>query len=298
MHHRSKKALMSAVTPSPKSKRINKKQDEPTELSSAWLVHDNLIQGVSRNDSFFVKSMLDFKWRKFIGINWKQCCEVEFLLADPMFKHPHLVDVSEGEGNKWKQYVLDLSVYPTERIQAVLDEYKKDMALHDELLKSTREEINERRYGGTRFYLRALNCILFDSFTRCHVPLPPLPTWDIEVEEDITRKALYKKQLSAWRAYKTRVFELLGVVIKYPAKVESYVNLFDISPLQHRGQMVQMNELCKNEEECIPFYSKPWAQDEEVEERDEKDGDLMDKPACECRVCMKKFKQLMKIRRK
>lgn len=83
-----------------------------------------------------------------------------------MFKYPHLVEVSEEEGNKWKQYVLNLSVYPTERIQAVLDEYKKDMALHDELLKSTREGINDRRYGGNRFYLRALNCIMFDSFTR------------------------------------------------------------------------------------------------------------------------------------
>lgn len=94
------------------------------------------------------------------------------------------------------------------------------------------------------------------------------------------------------------MFELLGLVIKYPAKMERYVNLLDVSPLKHRGQMVQMNELCKNEEECITFYSNPRPQDEGAEERDQTDGDLMDKPACECRGCMKKFKQLVTIRRK
>ena len=167
------------------------------------------------------------------------------------------------------------------------------MEPHDALLKSTREEINERHDGGKRFYLRALNCILFDSFTRCNVPLPPLPTWKLEIEEDITRKALYKKQLSAWQAYKTRVFEVLGLGIRYPAEMERASDteraseMFYIAPLKHRGPMMQMTELCKNEEECIPFTYIPSTRDEGEEEHVEKDGDLMDKPACQCRVCMK-----------
>ncbi|KAL3794955.1 hypothetical protein HJC23_004332 [Cyclotella cryptica] len=278
VHHRTKLALASAVTPSPKPKRVYKKQGGATELSSGWLVHDKLLHGASGNDPFVVKPNFDSNWRNYLLNNWQQCCELEVLLKDPMFQYPHLVEMPEGENNEWRQYVMDLSFYPTERIQAVLDEYKKDMTLHDELLKSMRDEINERRHGGRRFYLRALNCILFDTFTRCHVPLPPLPTWKLEVEDDITRKALYKKQLSAWLAYKTRVFEVLGVIIKYPALMERAANMFDITPLEHRGQMVHMKELCKNEEKCIPFTYIPSTRDEGVEEPVEEDGDLIDKP--------------------
>jgi hypothetical protein len=294
-HRRSKKEVTSTVTPSPKAKGTNNTNRE-VQLSSPWLVHDKLLKGATANDKITFESNFDKSWINVVMNNWESGfgAAMEELLDDPMFDHAHLVESSAVEKRKWRQYAFNLAKFPTDVVKLVLDEYRKDMTMHDQLLKGLRKEINERRFGGKRFYLRALNCIFYDSFTRCHVPLPPLPMWKIEIEEGIIRNELYKKQLSAWHSYKTRVFELLGVVIANPTETEGDVKVPSVLPLQHRGEMVQMNENCKNEEKCIPF--KKIVKEKALKVADDEGvKDLTDRPACKCRICKKEFKQLLRV---
>ena len=57
-----------------------------------------------------------------------------------------------------------LSGYPNERLKGIWEEFTKDRRLHVDMLNRLTEEIGERRYGGRRFYLRALGCSFFYAF--------------------------------------------------------------------------------------------------------------------------------------
>jgi hypothetical protein len=288
----------STVTPSPKVQPSNKKQKIAKESPvSQWIVHDKLLSG-ARDNPFETDSQLEVHWRKLVTDELTEA--VDKLFRDPMFEHaqfvkkpnpdPYMLE-SYNEFRRYKQFALNLSKYPTSAIQQVMEEHTKDMALHDELLKSLREEINEKRYGGKRFYLRALNCILFDSFVRCHVPLPPVPTWDIEVEIGAPRKYLYLKQLRAWDAHKRRIFAIMKVVIAHPIEMEGTVKVPNVVELKHRGEMVPMNGHCQNEEECIHFKEVALFDKERM--LDIENENLDDKPACGCKVCKKGFQALI-----
>lgn len=220
---------------------------------------------------------------------------LQSLLDDPLF---HYIQNKENfteklnEQRRWRQYVYKLSKYPTSVIKQVMEEHAKDMSLHQDLLKGLRDERNEKRFGGKRFYLRALNCIFFDSFKRCHVPFPPQPKWDIQVAIGVERKYIYMKQLRAWDAYKRRVFEILKVVIDNPTDDEGSVKVDGVISLKHRGEMVPMKKLCENEEKCIPFVEVRISTQEIMDEQRGKT--VHDRPACACEECGRGFRAVVK----
>jgi hypothetical protein len=282
----SPKHCKNAVTPSPKT-GTNASSKSETEAKkkpviSPWLAHDSTL---NPKTAFFIDYDFATNWPGMESLPLFRA--LQRLLDDPMF---HCIQ-GDYELRKWRQYVYKLSKYPTKAIKRVLEEHAVDMAMHHDLLKSLRDKINERRYGGKRFYLRALNCIFFDSFERCHVLKPPLPKWDITVEIGVERKYLYLKQLRAWDAYKRRVFEVLKVVSENPTKDEGLIKVENVTELKHRGDMVPMKNHCNNEERCIPFVEVPISSLEMMLEHDGKN--LQDRPACDCSNCKMGFRYTM-----
>ncbi|KAL3799225.1 hypothetical protein ACHAWO_000457 [Cyclotella atomus] len=285
----------SSVTPSPKNEtnaptksKTEAKQQEPAD--SPWLAHDSTL---NYKGEFVVEHDFITNWSDLEPLPLFQA--LKKLLDDPMFHYiQEKVAYTDkiGELRKWRQYAHTLSKYPTDAINLVLEEHAADMTMHRDLLKSLRDEINEKRYGGKRFYLRALNCIFFDSFKRCHVPQPPLPSWDITVEIGVERKYLYLKQFRAWDIYKRRVFEILKVVAANPTKEEGSIQVENVIKLKHRGDMVPMKNHCNNEERCIPFEEVPISSVEMMLEHRYKN--LEDRPACDCCDCKMFFQYKMR----
>ena len=64
----------------------------------------------------------------------------------------------------WRRFALVLSGYPKERLKGIQEEFTNDRRLHVDELNGLTKEIGKRRYGGRRFYLRALGCSFFDAF--------------------------------------------------------------------------------------------------------------------------------------
>lgn len=293
--HCKNEASTSTVTPSPTTNTSgsSKKQNVEVKSKSPWLAYDKLLRGAAHSpfvvDPDYYAKYID---KMYLPLFRK----LDSLLDDPLFRFFDDEDdrdrYSYVEIREWRQYVLTLSTLPTTAIKQVMDEYAKDTRLHKDLLKALREEIDEKRYGGKRFYLRALNCMLFDSFVRCHVPLPPSPRWRIEVEIGVERKYLYLKQLRAWDLFRRRVFEVLKLVIANPTAIEGTIEVSAVVPLEHRGQMRPLNELCSNEEDCLPFIEVPWFDEDRLLNAEEKN--VEDKPACGCRVCKRGFDGLIR----
>lgn len=287
----------SNVTPSPKTKTGQGEKLLPA--TSSWTEYDSLLRG----DPFCVppdygKSGIQFDrlWNGLLtdGIHYFRL-EVEGLLRDPLFTHPFGVIKLSQYDRRWRQYAFELSKYPSDRLQAVGEEHQKDMKLHDDLLKHLMEEINEKRHGGKRYYLRALNCIFFDSFNRCGVPLPPLPEWNVEVDtkDTVERKTIYKKQLSAWIQYRARVFALFPIAMKHSSAHEGDKPMGTIQPLTHRGEMQPRKAGCFNEESIVSYHYKTAVKEENEKKTDEQQkapgDDLLDRPACPCTECLKMF---------
>jgi len=193
-------------------------------------------------------------------------------------------------------------IYPRENLRAVKEEFAKDRRLHSELLKGLTKEVRERRYSGKRFYLCALNCMLFDAFARCSIPPPPLPQWNLKVDPKMTRKEVYHRQLIAWDAYKCRVFALIATVVDNPMGEEEEEEA-PIVPVPHRGEMVPMKDRCFNEERAIDFGIEQ-TRERKADNKEpntankaennnagsEKDGkDDWSGPACGCVECKEKF---------
>ena len=90
------------------------------------------------------------------------------LFAKPIwYQGDRVNDVKSGRpspADGWRRYALALSGYPKERLKGIWEEFTKDRRLHVDVLNGLAEEIVGMRYGGRRFYLRALGCIFLDAF--------------------------------------------------------------------------------------------------------------------------------------
>mmetsp|Transcript_22205 Transcript_22205/g.46204 ORF Transcript_22205/g.46204 Transcript_22205/m.46204 type:complete len:387 (+) Transcript_22205:308-1468(+) len=282
-----KSASVSKVTPSPKSNAANNRNGNSsstnskaatTAPSSPWRKHDHLLHGI-QSSSHYKRELTasEQKWdHLYMFLEYSNNLQdkkfkkvMEHLLReDSLFQKEFGIDYRPcHQILQWSRWAVELSTYPKKRMKEILIQYEKDMELHHEVLTKLLPEINERKHGGKRYYLRALNCIFFDSFARCHVPLPPLPSWDLVVHERITRKELYKCQLRAWEGYRSRCFAIVRMVIRHPRKREEY-ELKPVEEVAFRGEMVSMKDGCTNEENVIDYsYDFEELYDDEDDEQ-------------------------------
>mmetsp|Transcript_18505 Transcript_18505/g.44540 ORF Transcript_18505/g.44540 Transcript_18505/m.44540 type:complete len:409 (-) Transcript_18505:159-1385(-) len=327
-----------AVTPSPVQKHhvASRRHSPRLPTPSPWLAHDDSLRGVVEDQDnggsshvqrkmvllryhhcyAFEALVKDSLFSRPFGVRGHATDDDEdkdSIFSRPLGVHGHVTDDDEDEHvldemkyvsfdrsiflKEWQRYADDLARYPAERLAAVKEEFTRDKILHAGLLrKLIASEMNERRYGGTRYYLRALHCMLLDAFERCSVPAPPLPRWNLVLDPNRkTRRQVYWMQLRAWEGHKSRAFAVLEVAKE--AMVERH-DLPPIAPLKHRGEMVPMNEECKNEESVISFKYDwsieksnpppplPGAKTEEDEVEWWDDG-----PICNCHNCKKMFPQ-------
>ncbi|KAL7468393.1 hypothetical protein ACHAXS_008614 [Conticribra weissflogii] len=293
-----KSISVSKVTPSPKPNATNNGNGSSSSsntdsktvasdsscTSSPWRKYDHLLQGMQSSNHYkreltaseqkwdhlymFLEYSPNLQDKKF-----KKVME-QLLREDSLFqKEFGIVYRPCHQILQWSRWAVELSTYPKKRMKELLIQYKKDMEIHHEVLSNLLPEINERKHGGKRFYLRALNCIFFDSFSRCHVPFPPLPSWDLVVHEQITRKELYKCQLRAWEGYRSRCFAIVRMVIRHPRKREEY-DLKPVEDAEFRGEMVSMKDGCTNEENVIDYT---YDFEELYEDEDEEDEPVVNK---------------------
>mmetsp|Transcript_7354 Transcript_7354/g.16000 ORF Transcript_7354/g.16000 Transcript_7354/m.16000 type:complete len:398 (+) Transcript_7354:167-1360(+) len=302
------------ILPTPKRQKLRPKSSsrvtpspvQGPRTSSPWLAYDDLLQGDAPTEHVDWLHDAMFCARVIVGSeNPREQSKLYdamknmAMYRDPLFARPFGVEVDDDDdddvcwaldADRWKRYAATLYGYPKERLVAIQCEFLKDRKLHADILNGLTEEVRERRRGGKRFYLRALNCMFWDAFARYGIPRPPMPRWKLIVHPNITRKELYHMQLRAWDGFKSRAFAILAAVAEYPLEKNEKHDLPSITPLQHRGEMVPMCEHCMNEEGVIK-YKYDWDREENLSEEDEKEEyDDWDRPCCSCVGCKTAFR--------
>ena len=121
----------------------------------------------------------------------KLCVAIKLLINDdPLFAKPFwyrgdcvddVKSVRPSPGDGWWRYALALSGYPNGRLKGIQEEFTKDRRLHVDVLIGLTEESGERRYGGGRFYLRALG---YSFLTPLQVRRPPTSVAQMEADRE------------------------------------------------------------------------------------------------------------------
>mmetsp|Transcript_42851 Transcript_42851/g.48689 ORF Transcript_42851/g.48689 Transcript_42851/m.48689 type:complete len:303 (+) Transcript_42851:142-1050(+) len=173
---------------------------------------------------------------------------------------------------KWVAWGLNLAKY-RERTEKLLQEHAWDIALHRDFLEGL------RRVSGDD-YVRAMSCIFYDAFVRCHIPFPPSMLLQAAIRcirstilgdyPTIEESALLPEE--AWSTYQTLAFDIINTVSSHPLEVVEVSNkLPEILPIVKRGLMpVPIPKSYTTEEiECgmenlFAQGVKPWDDDAEA----------------------------------
>ena len=94
-----------------------------------------------------------------------------------------------------------------DRLDMYWKEYEKDVNLHKSTLDKLSKDMEEGYCNGTD-YIRALNCILHDTFDRLSFDRPPCLNLQqgVQIMQQHGKKNAHMK---IWKGYENRVFALL-----------------------------------------------------------------------------------------
>jgi hypothetical protein len=206
-------------------------REEAEALKPKWTEYDKRLDGTEDGSYSGVQELHILDPIACSGL--RAALEKEF---DQNPNGPYGVQAAMGTRQEWIHWALVLAKYP-DRTKVLEDEYQNDIHIHIKTLDKLGDEAYQG-YQGSYDYVRALHCILHDTFRRCH--LPPPAFLNLTRAMWIRGDSEYKSRMRSFHGYKYRVFGIVKIVKDNPLPIEALTSteaLPDIVPAAERSAL-------------------------------------------------------------
>ena len=181
---------------------------------------------------------------------------LELTWSNPTISNPHGIGIAMGSKDEWMRWARPMATEP-DRLDMYWKEYEKDVNLHKSTLDKLSKDMEEGYCNGME-YIKALNCILHDTFDRLSLDCPPCLNLQqgVQIMQQHGKKNAHMK---IWKGYENRAFALLKAVQEHPLtpKPEPYEYFEECYPLENRGRFpsaTRRREWEREEEEESGLY--------------------------------------------